>query len=608
MATITGTSGDDDLVGTDVGDTIEGQAGNDTIDGGVGGDVVFGGDGNDVITDTGSPAAGQFAIAGFVLSDFAFTNADGSSTSIPLDAENPGNIDLEDGGTISFSPGSVDETVTLLLNDDDAFFEDGFVEDGATDSFTNLDAPITIGGQTFDAGQIVEAETSVRTVNQDGEVVTFTLITIVPNGATNDQNNGDAVLLVADGPISPTDTFTITPAPGEPSGIIDGPEIPFISLEEPGDSIFGGAGEDSINAGAGSDFVDAGADNDIVSTDAGDDSLFGGDGIDTLDASANTQAVTIDLGADTATGAEIGNDVVDQFENVVGGAGDDTITGDASDNTIDGGAGADTISTGDGNDTIIVGEGDDIVDGGGVSGGDPAVDNDTLVINTPAGGSFDVLFAGGDDEDGTVNILDSDGNTVSTVRFSEIENIVCFTRGTMIATPMGEVAIEDLSEGDMVSTRDSGARSIRWIGKRTVRAEGALAPVKIVKGALGNHRDLMISPLHRLLVTHWRSDLMFGEPEVLVCAKHLVNGDTIFSAPGGDVEYFHILFDNHEIITANGTPAESFHPGEQGLGWLDDAVREEIFMIFPELRIHAEGYGPAARPALREFEARALIH
>jgi len=168
------------------------------------------------------------------------------------------------------------------------------------------------------------------------------------------------------------------------------------------------------------------------------------------------------------------------------------------------------------------------------------------------------------------------------------------------------VAIEDLSEGDLVLTRDHGAQPIRWIGSQAVAATGKLAPVMIRKGALGNDRDLLVSQLHRMLVTDWRAELMFGEPEVLAAAKHLVNGDSIYVAEGGEVEYFHMLFDSHEIVTANGAASESFHPGEQGLGWLEEEMRKEIFAIFPELRVAMDGYGPAARTSLKAFEARAL--
>ena len=139
-----------------------------------------------------------------------------------------------------------------------------------------------------------------------------------------------------------------------------------------------------------------------------------------------------------------------------------------------------------------------------------------------------------------------------------------------------------------------------------MEATGKIAPVVIKAGALGNDRDLKVSQLHRMLIADWRAELMYGEPEVLAAAKHLVNGDTIYVEDGGEVEYFHMLFDSHEIVTANGAASESFHPGEQGVGWMAEETREEIFDIFPQLRVEIEGYGPAARTSLKAYEAKAL--
>ena len=71
------------------------------------------------------------------------------------------------------------------------------------------------------------------------------------------------------------------------------------------------------------------------------------------------------------------------------------------------------------------------------------------------------------------------------------------------------------------------------------------------------------------------------------------------------MEYFHILFDGHEIIFAEGAEAESFHPGEQALSTLEDAAREELLTLFPEL---AETSRPLARHSLKAYEAKALLH
>jgi len=176
--------------------------------------------------------------------------------------------------------------------------------------------------------------------------------------------------------------------------------------------------------------------------------------------------------------------------------------------------------------------------------------------------------------------------------------LVCFAEGSRITTARGQVVVEELREGDLVQTRDSGLQPIRWIGRRSVPGQGKFAPVTFRKGVLGNSRDLRVSPLHRMLLTGWQAEMLFGEAEVLACAKHLVNGDTIFSEPCGEITYFHILFDRHEIILAEDCPSESFFPGPATIGSVEYEVREELFALFPELKSNPEHYGPTARRCL----------
>ena len=136
--------------------------------------------------------------------------------------------------------------------------------------------------------------------------------------------------------------------------------------------------------------------------------------------------------------------------------------------------------------------------------------------------------------------------------WAELEPAVCFTRGTLIKTDQGERPIEELAAGDMVLTMDHGYQPIRWIGSSKRAATGDLAPILIRKGALGNDRDLRVSPQHRMLLQGWQAELLFGELEVLATAKSLLNDHSILRDEGGEVEYFHMLFDTHEIIYAEG--------------------------------------------------------
>lgn len=141
-------------------------------------------------------------------------------------------------------------------------------------------------------------------------------------------------------------------------------------------------------------------------------------------------------------------------------------------------------------------------------------------------------------------------NNTDTVVFA------CFLRGTRIATPYGEVAVEDLRAGDIVLTLNKGRVPIRWIGRRVLdplmidRPRDAW-PIRIRRGALSEnvpHRDLLVSPDHCMLVE-----------DVLVPAKLLVNGTTIVQEERHEpFEYFHIELESHDILLAEGMLSESY--------------------------------------------------
>jgi hypothetical protein len=142
-------------------------------------------------------------------------------------------------------------------------------------------------------------------------------------------------------------------------------------------------------------------------------------------------------------------------------------------------------------------------------------------------------------------------------RFAEL-GCVSFSRGTRITLASGaQLPIEELREGDRVLTRDDGAQPVRWIGQSTLRATGAFAPIVITAGTLHNTGDLVVSPDHRLFVWQREDALGAGRAEVLVRARHLVNGTTVHVREGGFVDYFQLLFDRHQIIYAEGIAAES---------------------------------------------------
>ncbi|MCL6283060.1 Hint domain-containing protein [Ruegeria sp. 2012CJ41-6] len=187
------------------------------------------------------------------------------------------------------------------------------------------------------------------------------------------------------------------------------------------------------------------------------------------------------------------------------------------------------------------------------------------------------------------------------------EIVVCFASGTQIQTVDGEVSVEELKVGDLIITKDNGPQPIRWIGATRRFAQGDMAPVVFQKGAIGNSRTLKLSPQHRLLISGWRAELLFGEDEVLIPAKALVNDSSIRFEPGGYVDYYHVLFDTHEIIISDGVPTESLFPADQSLDAMSHNARDEILDLFPDL---ADRKSPAfsctARTSIGVKEGRLL--
>lgn len=157
-----------------------------------------------------------------------------------------------------------------------------------------------------------------------------------------------------------------------------------------------------------------------------------------------------------------------------------------------------------------------------------------------------------------------------------------FTAGTMITMASGaQKPVEDLQVGDRVLTRDDGPQPIRWIGHHTTRATGAFAPIRIEAGALNNARDLYVSPDHRLFIYQRKDELGAGRPELLVRARHLVNGTTVTVAQGGFVDYFQMLFDAHQIIYAEGIAAESMLVNSQTQAALPPDLTQKLSTLIP---------------------------
>ncbi|MGE7418766.1 Hint domain-containing protein [Methylobacterium tarhaniae] len=139
---------------------------------------------------------------------------------------------------------------------------------------------------------------------------------------------------------------------------------------------------------------------------------------------------------------------------------------------------------------------------------------------------------------------------------------VCFTSGTCVRTLRGEVAVEDLRVGDHAVTASGALRPIVWIGHRRLEADGPVLPpsqqpVRIRAGAFGPGlpvRDLRLSPGHPVLVGA-DADGAGGHLVPIMC---LINGTTIAREPVASATYWHVELDSHDILLAEGLPAESY--------------------------------------------------
>jgi len=156
-------------------------------------------------------------------------------------------------------------------------------------------------------------------------------------------------------------------------------------------------------------------------------------------------------------------------------------------------------------------------------------------------------------------------------------NALSLAQGTLIACEDGDIAVENLKAGDIVNTLSDGPQVIRWVGATPANSAEI---IHLAPGALGPNSPatpLLVAPHHRLILSNWRAELLFDSQRVMIQAKSLVNGTSITRiSPEPPLALYHILFDNHEIISANNAPCESFLPQVSALKTLPATTRDSI--------------------------------
>lgn len=554
--TVFGGTGDDTISGGSGADTLSGEAGNDSILGGDGDDVIYGVDEDGRLTENLSWAA---------------QGADEDDLSAGF-TQNTGLMDV----TLSFTDSGNNSATFTLETTDTQYTETQ--EPFSTQSSLNI-----FGNGDGETGRIdLSFAAADPSVTDEVQNVTFRLNDIDQAGG----NHRDVI------------TINATDSNGDPVSVT---LTPAGNATVSGNTVTAGNGGASPADAQGSVLVEiAGPVSDIE--------------IIYANALNGTQAVWMsDVYFDVSPATD---------DTLSGGDGADSLFGQAGDDVLDGGTGADSLDGGDGNDTITIAQGDTATGGAGndvfriadlaeagaasisLAGGEDDGDDDVLELSDLVDRSTLNVTTGATGElNGSVELVDG-----SLLTFSGIDRIICFTPGAQIQTPSGLRAIETLVPGDRVLTRDHGAQPLRWIGQRTVSATGNLAPIQIdpilIPGATA---PLLVSPQHRILWEGHRAQMLFGTSEVLVAAKHLLSNPAVTRREGGKVTYIHLMFDQHEVIYANGMPSESFFPGDTALGSISDHSRSELFTLFPELRTGLGAFSETARLCLRHHEAPLLI-
>jgi hypothetical protein len=189
--------------------------------------------------------------------------------------------------------------------------------------------------------------------------------------------------------------------------------------------------------------------------------------------------------------------------------------------------------------------------------------------------------------------------------------VACFAAGTRILTVSGEVAVEALAPGDVLATLSGRLRPVRWIGRRHIACRShprpeKMLPVRVLAGAFGEgkpHRDLYLSPDHAVFVG---GDGEGAAPDVLIPIGLLVNGTTIAPVPVAEVTYYHLELASHEVVLAEGLPAETYlETGNRDC--FDNFSRVRLHPVFGDVAWEARGYAPRVVTGAKLDRVRAQL-
>ena len=575
--TIYGDGGNDSLSGGADNDSLSGGSGDDRIEGGTGHDTIAGGTGNDAMS--GGDDADLFVMEDDFGTDKIAGGEGGKDYDVvTFDALSNGvsvTYTGAESGTATEGPNSVSFTeIEKLVLTNSSDYVDASIGGVAVDTGAGDDT-IKVGDGAYDIDAGTGDDRIIREV-----------------GTTADDANsvidaGDGIdTYVAGSGLGADHTVDLAASRLDHAGNDRGDLLNFenVALENSAASVKGDS-----------------KDNTITARGTQDNSLSGGDGDDSIDGGGGDDNLHGDAGRDTLIGGD-GNDTLD------GGQGDDQLTG------------------GDGDDVFVYSGGHDTITDFNAGNTGPLDDDDTTNNDfIDLSGYYDKIFdlradyedngildqSNFETTDYTYNSKFEDGSLkfigVQAQHFTyDNTGVVCFGKGTAIRTPRGDVLVEDLRVGDLVTTMDNGPQKIRWINTRSYDAgqmqKGShLHPVLIKRGTFGAERDLLVSQQHGVLVG--QSGDSFAR------AKHLADAAKGVRIAKGkkSVTYVHLMFDDHQVIFAENVPSESFYPGPMALDQMSKPHRAAFSKVLPALgsgRVSREEvakvYGPTARVFLKK--------
>jgi T5SS/PEP-CTERM-associated repeat protein len=235
---------------------------------------------------------------------------------------------------------------------------------------------------------------------------------------------------------------------------------------------------------------------------------------------------------------------------------------------------------------------------------------DQIVVDAPLSGGFT--------QNGSVISVIAGGGTIGTLGFASTvlameaattagalvyDVVPCFAAGTRIAAGRGEVAVENLIEGEHVPVMGGSTKPIIWIGHRTIDCSKhpspeKVWPVRVCAAAFGSgrpYRDLWLSPDHAIFIG-----------DVLIPVKHLINGSSISQVPVATINYYHVELTEHAVVLAEGLPTESYLDTGDRANFANGGGAMMLYPDFCSRVWDAEGFAPlvVTGPALDSARRR----